>query len=115
MGLKPAGVRRAPAAIELHIDELVLHGFRSSDRFGIGDAMERELARLISEQGVPTLLAQPSSRERLDAGTFKLAARAKPQMVGTQLAQSLHEQLSGPEKTRSPKTQAHAKEVGKAR
>ena len=44
--------------IELHIEELVLHGFEPGDRHRIGEAIERELARLFAEQGTPPSLAQ---------------------------------------------------------
>jgi len=44
---------RTASVVELHIEELVLHGFRSGDRFHIGDALERELVRLLGKQGLP--------------------------------------------------------------
>ena len=45
-----------PGWIELHIEELVLHGFAPGDRHPIGDAVEHELIRLFAEQGLPSLL-----------------------------------------------------------
>jgi hypothetical protein len=101
MGLKPPEIPPAPAAIELHIEELVLHGFRSSDRFCIGDAVEKELQRLLGKQGLSTFLAKRVFPERLDAGTFKVAPGAQPQDVGTQLAQRLQQRLSSAERTRT--------------
>jgi hypothetical protein len=95
----------APAAVELHIEELVLHGFPAGDRHRIGDALQQELLRLIGEQGLPALLAQPLSRERLDGGAFKVGPGAKPQTVGTHLAQTLHHRLSRPERTSPSKAQ----------
>ena len=35
-------------AVEFHVKELVLHGLAPADRYRIGDAVERELARLIA-------------------------------------------------------------------
>jgi hypothetical protein len=113
MALKPPDTPLAPAAIELHIEELVLHGFPAGDRFRIGDAVQQELLRLIGEHGLPVLIAKQLSTERLDAGTFKVAPGAKPQTVGAQLAQSLHQRLSRPEKAPAPKTLV--KGTGKAR
>ena len=44
--------------IDLHIDKLVLYGFSPGDRYRIGDSVETELVRLLTEQGIPpTLLA----------------------------------------------------------
>ena len=36
--------------IELHIGELVLHGFRGTDRDAIGEEVRREIARLLSDR-----------------------------------------------------------------
>lgn len=94
MGVRAAETRRSPAVIELHIDELVLHGFNSSDRFRIGDAMERELHRLMAGKALPVLFASHASIERLDAGQFMVAPGARPQSIGAQLAQSVHQRLS---------------------
>ena len=81
------------AAVELHIEELVLHGFPASDRFRIGDAVEQELSRLIAERGLG-LAANPVSIGRLDAGAFKVPTNARPQAIGAQLAQQVYQQLS---------------------
>ncbi len=87
-------MRGVPAALELHVEELVLHGFPASDRFRVGDAVERELLRLIAEQGLPGLIRNPVSMERLDGGRFKVAEKSTAQVVGTQLAQQVYQQLS---------------------
>ena len=90
-------VRTAPAtpsAIELHIEELVLHGFPAGDRFGIGDAVQQELARLLGEQGLPGVMAHPVNIDRIDAGAIQVGAGARPRMIGTQLAETLHQQFA---------------------
>lgn len=38
--------------VELHIEQLVLHGFAPSDRYRIGAAIQQELARLLAQQGI---------------------------------------------------------------
>jgi len=45
-----------PKNIELHIEELVLHGLSPGDRYRIGEAVEQELTRLLADQGVPESL-----------------------------------------------------------
>jgi len=82
------------AAVELHIEELVLHGFAPGDRFSIGDAIEHELSRLLSEQGLPGMAASSIDVARLDAGSFQIASSGKAQAVGTQLGQQLYRGLS---------------------
>lgn len=48
----PQSAIRSPQSVNLHIEELVLHGFAPHDRHRIGDAVERELLRLLTERGV---------------------------------------------------------------
>ena len=79
-----------PANVELHIEELVLHGFAPGDRYRIGEAMERELVRLFSEQSVPPSLAYAWEVATLDAGPFGAAPGAKPGNVGAQVAQAVY-------------------------
>ena len=40
-----------PREIDLHIDELVLHGFAQGDRWNVGDALESDLQTLLVTQG----------------------------------------------------------------
>ena len=89
-----ASAPRAASAVELHIDELVLHGFAGADRFVVGDAIARELARLIEEHGVPGMITAPATIERLDAGAFTAKADAKAHAVGAQIAALLCRSLS---------------------
>ncbi len=83
-----------PQNVELHIEDLVLRGFASGDRYRIGDAMERELAQLFDEQGVPPSLAQGGEFAHLDGGVFKVASGSKPEAIGAQVAQAVFGGLS---------------------
>ena len=76
--------------INLHIKELVLEGFDSADRHRIGDAVERELARLLAINDAPPSLASDHSVEQLHGGTFEAARGAKPEFVGAQIAAVIH-------------------------
>ena len=87
-----------PQIVELHIDELVLHGFASGDRYAIAAAVEHELSRLLATQfaeGLPSSFAQSSEHERLDAGAFNVAPGANSNSVGNQIAQTVHRGLKG--------------------
>jgi hypothetical protein len=89
----------APSVFELKnfevtIDELVLTGLAPGDRFHIADAVERELARLLVEKGIPGLGGNSVAMEGLDAGKFKVAGDARAAGIGRQAAQLLHQQLS---------------------
>lgn len=89
---EPQGTERTPTphAIDLHIDELVLHGFARSDRDRIGAAIQQELTRLFTEQGIPPTLAQGQPIEQLNGGTFKVTTGIKPEVAGIQIAQSIY-------------------------
>lgn len=83
-----------PANIELHIEELALHGFAPSDRYRIGEAVERELARLFAGQGAPPSLVQSDEHARLDGGEFKVERSSKATAIGAQVAQAIYGGLS---------------------
>ena len=84
-----------PVNLELHIEELVLRGFAPGDRYRIGDAMERELARLFTEQGTPPSLGQGHEVARLDAGPFEVKAScSRAEMIGVRVAQAVYGVLS---------------------
>ena len=83
-----------PRAIEVHIEELILHGFELGDRYGIADAVEHELARLLGQQGVPFLLRSENATDELKAATFNAALGAKPPAIGRQIAQAVYKGFS---------------------
>ncbi len=87
MQLQPS---RTPPNIELHIEELVLHGFAHGDRHEIGAAVKRELAQLFAEQGIPSSLKNGGEMARLPGGAFTVARGSKPEVIGTQVAQSVY-------------------------
>lgn len=68
--------------IELNIEELVLPGFKASERYRIGEAVERELARLFAEQGMPQSLVKSGEIARLEAVSL-VAQGSKSELIGT--------------------------------
>ncbi len=86
------GMRRA--SIELHIEELVLHGFAPGERYRIGEAVERELARLLTEQGAPHLFSGNVELAQIDAGEFNVKQNAKSELIGAQVAQAVYGGMS---------------------
>lgn len=87
-------IRNPQSAIELHIEELILHGFAPGDRARIGAALEGELARLLAERGLPEGLAQGGTIDQLDGGSCEVARGAAPEAVGAQLAHAVYGGLS---------------------
>jgi hypothetical protein len=76
----------------LHIDEVVLHGFAPSDRVRIGIAVETELTRLFTQQGVRAVAS--SQMPALDGGSFRVDASRKPEIIGRQVAKQIHQAVS---------------------
>ena len=80
-------------SLDLHIDELVLHGFASSDRYAIGDAVERELAQLFRKQGVPNSLRSEKTADEIRGATLNATQHAKPHIIGRQIANAVYQGL----------------------
>jgi len=79
-----------PKNIELNIEELVLHGFSPGDRHHIGEAVERELTRLLADRGVPQSLEHGGEIEHVDGGAFEVAPDSRAQVVGAQVAKAVY-------------------------
>jgi hypothetical protein len=76
-------------SIHLHIEELVLHGFAPGDRHRIGEAVQLELTRLLTEQATPPALATSAAIDRLNGGTFQMTAAPRPEATGAQVARAV--------------------------
>ena len=81
---------RAPA-VELHIEELVLHGFPAEQRYRIADAFQRELTDRIAARGA---VHRPDDARldlaRLDGGEFTARAGAPAEALGADIARAVH-------------------------
>ncbi len=85
--------RTAPRGVELHIGELVLHGVAPTDGYAVGDAVQRELKRLLAESGIPPKLARVSGIERVDGGQLELSAGASVRDLGAGIAHAVYGSL----------------------
>jgi len=79
-----------PKNIELHIEELVLHGFSPGDRYRIAEGVEQELTRLLADQGVPESLERGREVANMDGGAFEVAPDSRAQVVGAQVAKAVY-------------------------
>jgi hypothetical protein len=87
------GVRTAPR-IELHIEELVLHGFAAAHGDRIRVALESELARVLADRGLPSALTGGARYETIDAGTIAAGPGSPAEEVASHAAIALHEGMS---------------------
>jgi len=89
--LEDMSVSRPP--VKVHIEKLVLHGFAARDRHRIATAVQRELARLMTEGSLPRFRQSPPAADRVNGGAFKVKADAKPQAAGAGIARAVFQSL----------------------
>jgi hypothetical protein len=80
-----------PTNVELHIEELVLHGFAPGDSHPIASAMEAELERLFAVSGVPPSLARGGDLAELYGGPFAALPDTGANAVGTSVARAVYQ------------------------
>ena len=90
----PDRTLRLRPSVDLQIEELVLHGFAPVGRYAIGDAVERQLVRLLHEQGLPISLHSKSAVGEIKAATINVGRNAKPNAIGQQIAQAVYQGFS---------------------
>lgn len=76
--------------VELHIDELILHGFYVHDRSAIAEAVQSEMTRLFTEQGIPSSLTQQRTIPSLRAGSFNFQQQTGAENLGNNIANSVY-------------------------
>jgi hypothetical protein len=75
--------------IVLHIDSLVLKGFRHEDRHGIAEGLQQELTRMFADPQSAQQLTSNGDVSRLRIGNISIGQNSKPQRVGAQVAQGI--------------------------
>ncbi len=78
------------ASIELHIDELVVHGLPLTDSQGrlVQAAVETELARLLLQRGIDC--SSDSRISHVSGSTIPFARNIEPMHLGQQIAQAVY-------------------------
>ena len=76
--------------VEVDIEELVLHGFPPHQRQRIADALRAELARLLTEEGVPDGWQQGGTISQLNAGEIRVPVPAAPERTAREVARSIY-------------------------
>ncbi len=80
-------------SVEVHIEELVLHGFQPQDRYGVAAAIEAELVRLLTENGLPSFTGG-SGYPLLSGNQFQLSDIHTDQGTGNQIAGSVYSAIT---------------------
>jgi len=83
----------SPQSFEIHIEELVLHGFSSADRHPIGEALERHLTKLFTEGPAPRPLSRNETIDRIEGGMFRADNHSIIESVAAHTAGTVYEGL----------------------
>jgi hypothetical protein len=75
--------------ILVHIDSLVLKGFRYEDRHAIAAALQNELARMLTATGSARHVAALGNPARVRAGDIRVASSATARQVGAAVARHI--------------------------
>ena len=78
----------------VHIDRMVLKGFRNADAHAIGEGMRGELARLLADPATSQQLAALGHVSSLHAGKVGLAPDARPQRLGISAGRAIAKGIS---------------------
>jgi hypothetical protein len=89
------GVRRPN--VELHIEELILHGFGPGGGQAIAAAIEAELGHLLAIERLPVSFQSGASIGTVDAGSFEARASEQPSVLGARVGRSVYRSLESRE------------------
>jgi hypothetical protein len=75
--------------VVVHIDRLVLNGFRHQDRHAIALGLQEELGRVFADQEAVSLLRAMGDVSQLQVGSVPIEHVSKPQRVGESVAHGI--------------------------
>jgi hypothetical protein len=84
--------------VELHVEELILHGVAPRDQDAVAHAFSHELTRLLTEQGIPEDLSSGIEGQHvpfLDAGMLDARPGTAPTLLGTRAARLVYAGMGG--------------------
>ncbi len=79
--------------INLHIDRIVLNGVGRLNRDQLNQVIQKELHRLITTQGVHSLMNQSKSIKQVSAQPINLTSQIKERRLGNQIAGAVYRGL----------------------
>jgi hypothetical protein len=80
--------------IIVHIDRLVLRGFRHEDRHAVADGLQAALGRHFAEPATARLLAARGNRTDLGPATVRVGPRMTPHRIGSQAGRAIAKGLT---------------------
>lgn len=80
--------------VVVHIDRLVLNGFRREDRHAIAAGLEQELGRVFSDREAVSALRDRGDLSRARVNGVQFEPDAKPRQVGESVARGIGKEIS---------------------
>jgi hypothetical protein len=77
----------------VHIDRLVLKGFRHDDRHAIASGLQQELGRVFADRAAASLFESSIDVPRLQVSGVSIEHGSKPQLVGETVAHRIGEEI----------------------
>lgn len=79
--------------VVVHIDRLVLKGFRHEDRHAIAAGLQQELSRVFGDREAVENLSTAGDVSRLKVRDVTIGQGSKPQRVGENVAQGIGKEI----------------------
>ena len=79
--------------VVVHIDRLVLKGFRHEDRHAIAAGLRQELGRVFADREAVSLLRARGDVSRLQVGDVSIVHGSMPQRVGESVAEGIGREI----------------------
>ena len=79
--------------VAVHIDRLVLKGFRPEDRYAIAAGLQEELGRVFADREAVSLLRTAGAVPRLQVGGVPIEHGSTPKRVGESVAQGIGREI----------------------
>jgi len=80
--------------VVVHIERLVLKGFRHEDRHAIAAGLRQELERVLVDRDVVSVLSARGDLSRLRVGGVHIEHGSPPQRVGEHVAQGIGKEIT---------------------
>ena len=80
--------------VVVHIDRLVLKGFRPEDRHAIAVGLQQELGRVFADREAVSLLSAMGDVSRLQVGGVPIEQGSKPQRIGENVARGIGKEIN---------------------
>lgn len=79
--------------VVVHIDRLVLKGFRHEDRYVIAEGLQQELGRVFGDRDAVSHLRTMGDVPRLQVSGVPIDHGSKPQRVGEKVARGIDKEI----------------------